>query len=83
MGKMKELFMKTHYPHETYDLEREYLINDTLKQEQEYLEYLELQGKPEIYIDQTKIEVIDAESTRIEIYSEKKENDRAIKVFEP
>lgn len=74
MGKMKELFMKTHYPHEIHDLDREYLIDDLIKREQEYLEYLKLQQE----LNQTKIEVTDGRETRIEIHSEKEISHREV-----
>lgn len=74
MGKMKELFMKTHYPHEKQNLDREYLIDDLIKKEQEYLEYLKLQAE----LNQTKIEVSDGRETRIEIHSEEKTSHREI-----
>jgi hypothetical protein len=64
MGRMKELYMKIHYPQG--DLEREYLINDSYAKEQEYEEYLKLMQDPEIQLDQTKIEVNG--TTRIEIH---------------
>lgn len=66
MGRMKELYMKIHYPQGDYDLEREYLINDSYAKEQEYEEYLKLSQDPEIQLDQTKIEVNG--TTRIEIH---------------
>jgi len=68
MGRMKELYMKIHYPQGDYDLEREYLINDSYAKEQEYEEYLKLSQDPEIQLDQTKIEVNG--TTRIEIHKE-------------
>lgn len=64
---MKELFMKQYYPEE--DLEREYLINDSLAKDREYEEFLKLQKDPEINIFNTKIEVKDA-GTRVEIHQE-------------
>jgi hypothetical protein len=68
MGKMKELFMKIHYPEGDWDIEREWRINDSLKQEQEYLEYESLKRDPDVNIDQTKIEVdYGGEASRIEV----------------
>lgn len=64
MGKSKELYM------EMYDLDREYLINDMLAQEEEYLQYMMLKEDPEVHIDQTKIEVNDGNQTRIEVNQE-------------
>lgn len=60
MGKMKELFMEEYYPE--YDLEREYLINDMIAQEQRYQEYLAL--KKELNQQQNQKQTL---NTKIEI----------------
>lgn len=65
MGKMKELFMKQNYPNGDWDLEREYLIDDILAQEQNHLKYLQLQKEEEMNVLNTKIEV--AYGTTIEV----------------
>ncbi len=78
MGKMKELFMKIHYPNEDY--EREYLFNDTLAKEEEYLEYLKLQNDPNILINHSKIEVKDDRKTRIQIGEEKYQHSTEIEI---
>lgn len=65
MGKMKELFMKMNYPLGDLDIEREYLINDSLAKEQEYLEYQQLKKAEEVNILNTKIEVV--HGTTIEV----------------
>lgn len=67
MGRMKELFMKVNYPNEEYDLEREYLIDDLLANEVEYIKYLQLQDE---LAKETKIEVSHGKTTRIEIGKE-------------
>lgn len=79
MGKMKELFMKIHYPYEI-DLEREYLINDSLAKEWEYDEYLRLQQDPEIHILNAKIEIANEPRTRIEVNQKEKEPDREAQI---
>jgi len=72
MGKMKELFMKTNYPHGDYDLEREYLIDDMLAQERQYEE--------ENPFLTTKIEVANGDTiTRVEIGKEEQENHLKVK----
>lgn len=77
MGKMKELFMKQNYPNGDYDLEREYLINDSLAKDWEYEEFLKLQQDPEIHILNTKIEVAnEPRTTRIEVHQETQEAHR-------
>jgi hypothetical protein len=65
MGKMKELFMKINYPFGDYDLEREYLVDDSIAESHNHEEYLKLQqlNKPE----NTKIEVSHGTTTRIEV----------------
>ena len=78
MGRMKELYMKIHYPQGDYDLEREYLINDSYVKEQEYEEYLKLSQDPEIQLDQTKIEVNG--TTRIEIHKTDKTGTEELKI---
>lgn len=78
MGKMKELFMKIHYPHGDY--EREYLIDDSLAKEQEYLEYLKLQNDPSIQINHSKIEVKDGRYTRIEVSKEEYQDNTKVEV---
>jgi hypothetical protein len=75
MGKMKEEFIKINYP--DWDLEREYLIDDYLKQEKDYLDYLELKGI--INSDESKIEVKDGRETRIEVYKENNEINKSVK----
>lgn len=66
MGKMKELFMKQNYPE--YDLDREYLIDDVLAQEQKYFESQKLKNDPELNSPlNTKIEV--KYGTKIEVNS--------------
>lgn len=78
MGKMKELFMKIHYPHGDY--EREYLINDSLAKEEEYLEYLKLQKDSSIQIDHSKIEVKDGRKTRIQVGEEKYQYSKEVEI---
>ena len=58
MGKMKELFMQQQYQIE-YDLEREYLTDDLLAQEESYNKFLELSREEEFRNPtlNTKIEV--------------------------
>jgi len=68
MGKMKELFMQQNYPYGV-DLEREYLVDDVLAQEENYLRYKSLQQEEEMNTLKTKIEV--AHGTTIEINTEK------------
>jgi RNase adaptor protein for sRNA GlmZ degradation len=80
MGKIKELFMRIHYPEGNWDLEREWRINDSLKEEQEYLEYLALKQDPDVNIDYTKIEVKDGSEARIEVYQEKQGGSTEIEV---
>lgn len=80
MGKMKELYMKIHYPNGEYD-DIAYLRDDLIAQEREYLEYMSLQQDPEMNIDQTKIEVNYGEQTRIEVFEEKQELDRSVEIF--
>jgi hypothetical protein len=81
MGKTKELFMKINYPDGDWDIEREYLINDSLKQEQEYFEYLALKKDPEVNIDYTKIEVKDGSEARIEVHQEKQGSFTEVEIF--
>ncbi len=68
---MKELFMEKYFPYggEYEDLEREYLINDSLAEEEYYLRYNNL--KDELN-HESKIEVSDGreKETRIEISKE-------------
>lgn len=78
MGKMKELFMKIHYPHGDY--EREYLINDALAKEEEYLEYLKLQNDSSVQIDHSKIEVKDGRKTRIQVGEEKYQHNKETEI---
>ena len=69
MGKMKELFMKTYYPE--YDLEREYLVDQMLADEREYLAFLSI--KKEFSNPETKIEIGEKDEkreTRIEVNQE-------------
>lgn len=68
MGKMKELFMKQNYPFGDLDLEREYLVDDVLAQEENYLKYRQLQQEEEFKALKTKIEV--AHGTTIEVNTE-------------
>jgi hypothetical protein len=68
MGKMKELYMKQNFPNGDYDLEREYLINDLLAQEQDYLGYQKLKQEEEMNVLNTKIQVI--HGTKIEVDTE-------------
>jgi hypothetical protein len=74
MGKMKEVFMKVHYPHGDEDIEREWLRDDSLKRDQEYEEYLKLISEGILNIDHAKIEVDDRRQTRIEVSSEKQDS---------
>lgn len=77
MGKMKELFMRQNYPNGDYDLEREYLINDSIAKEWEYEEFLKLQNSPEINIINSKIEVENGgKTTRIQVNPETQETDK-------
>ena len=71
MGKMKEEFMKIHYPHGDEDIERGWMRDDSLKKDQEYEEYLKLVNEGVLNTDYTKIEVKDGRETRIEVHSEK------------
>lgn len=61
MGKMKEIFMKIYYPENSVniDYEREYLVDDLLSQEANYLAYEKLKSQSEFNIQNAKIEVID------------------------
>lgn len=77
MGRMKELFMKIHYP--DGDLEREYLFNDILAKENEYEEYLILCQDSEIRSDQTKIEING--TTRIEVNRERNKDTEEVDFF--
>lgn len=74
MGKMKELFMKLNYPLGDLDIEREYLINDSLAEEQRYSEYQQLKKSEEVNVFNTKIEV--AHGTTIEVNTKNKETNR-------
>lgn len=71
MGKMKEEFMRVHYPHGDEDIEREWMRDDSLKKDQEYEEYLKLVNEGVLNTDHTKIEVQDGRETRIEVHQEK------------
>jgi hypothetical protein len=73
MGKMKELFMQQNYPFGV-DLEREYLVDDVLAQEEDYLRYRNLQQEEEMNILKTKIEV--SHGTKIEVNTENIPTDR-------
>lgn len=76
MGKMKEIFMKEQ---EKLDLDREYLIDDVLAQEQSYNEFLKLRESSEFNSPlNSKIQVGDGKTTRIEINQEKQELNRLI-----
>jgi len=79
MGKMKEEFMKIHYPNGDLDIEREWLIDDSLKKDQEYEEYLKLVSEGVLNTDLTKIEVKDGREARIEVHQEGQENNREVK----
>lgn len=74
MGKMKELFMEQNYPFGV-DLEREYLIDDIIAQEENYLKYKALKDQEEEFNTlKTKIEVSDG--TKIKINTKKSKTDR-------
>jgi len=77
MGKMKELFMKQNYP--DIDLDREYLIDDVLAQEQKYFESQKLKNDPDMNSPlNTKIEV--KYGTKIEIGSKEYADNREVEV---
>lgn len=68
---MKELFMEKYFPYggNYEDLEREFLINDTLAEEEYYLQYNKLKNELN---HESKIELSDGreKETRIEINKE-------------
>jgi hypothetical protein len=77
MGKIKELFMKQNYPE--YDLDREYLIDDVLAQEQRYFESQKLKSDPDMNSPlNTKIEV--QHGTKIEVSSKEYADNREVEV---
>lgn len=67
MGKMKELFMKINYPFGDYDLEREYLIDDSIAESHNHEEYLKVQQFNNENPITAKIEVSHGEQSRIEV----------------
>jgi hypothetical protein len=76
MGKTKELFMQI----SNRDLEREYLIDKSIKDAYEEEEYEKL--KIELNSTTTKIEVKDGDTTRIQVSEEVKEYNQHLEVFE-
>lgn len=76
MGKMKELFMKINYP----DIEREHFIDAILAQEKNYSDYLELKKDPEINLINSKIEIANGTTTRIEVNQEELEPHREVEI---
>lgn len=76
MGKMKELFMKQF---EYGDLERDYLINDSLAKAWEEEEYQGLKEDLNQPLT-TKIEISDG-TTRIEVGQEKQPNNQQAEIF--
>lgn len=76
MGKMKELFMKINYPFGDYDLEREYLIDDSIAESHNYEEHLKLQQFNNENPITAKIEVSHGEQTRIEVNQKVIESDK-------
>lgn len=71
---MKEEFMKQNYPNEDWDFdtEREYLIDEIISRERQYLEYEKLKKDPEMNYLNTKIEINGEKgSTKIEVNTDR------------